>query len=84
MMLTQRVQTPPVLHNGPYDSKEHFANLFKLLEKSAGGRASKHTSDGVYMWRLQGIDAGEFSRSLMDKAANAVRQGAKDAKEGIS
>ena len=32
-------------------------------------------SDGVYMWREQGIDAGEFSRGLMHESAKAVAAG---------
>lgn len=32
-------------------------------------------SDGVYMWREQGIDAGLFSRGLMDAAAAATSKG---------
>jgi len=45
------------------------------------GASALGVADGVYMWRLQGIDAGEFSRALMDNAAKAVKQGAKDARE---
>lgn len=32
-------------------------------------------ADGVYMWREQGIDAGLFSRGLMDAAAAATSRG---------
>lgn len=35
-------------------------------------------SDGVYMWRSQGIDAGVFSRSLMLSAKNAIQYGQTD------
>jgi len=35
-------------------------------------------SDGVYMWRSRGIDAGVFSRSLMLSAKNAVEYGQSD------
>jgi len=38
-------------------------------------------SDGVYMWRLQGIDAGEFSKQLMETAAAEVNAGAKSARK---
>ena len=33
-------------------------------------------ADGVYMWATQGIDAGEFSRSLMQTAKHTVEAGA--------
>lgn len=36
-------------------------------------------SDGVYMWRLQGIDAGLFSQQLMQSAAETINTGASDA-----
>ena len=32
-------------------------------------------ADGVYMWATQGIDAGEFSRSLMQTAKSTVEAG---------
>ena len=32
-------------------------------------------ADGVYLWRWQGIDAGEYSRMLMSSAAEALRSG---------
>ena len=32
-------------------------------------------ADGVYMWKQQGIDAGEFSRSLMRYAKQAIKDG---------
>jgi protein phosphatase PTC7 len=32
-------------------------------------------ADGVYLWRWQGIDAGEYSRLLMNHAAEALRSG---------
>lgn len=32
-------------------------------------------ADGVYMWATQGIDAGEFSRSLMQTAKHTVEAG---------
>eukprot|EP00238_Polyblepharides_amylifera_P015904 CAMPEP_0196584316 /NCGR_PEP_ID=MMETSP1081-20130531/46634_1 /TAXON_ID=36882 /ORGANISM="Pyramimonas amylifera, Strain CCMP720" /LENGTH=462 /DNA_ID=CAMNT_0041905483 /DNA_START=388 /DNA_END=1776 /DNA_ORIENTATION=+ len=38
-------------------------------------------SDGVYMWRTQGIDAGEFSRGLMTHASTAVASGTSCAQE---
>ena len=39
-------------------------------------------SDGVYMWRSHGIDAGVFSRSLMLSAKNAVQYGQTDVLNG--
>lgn len=39
-------------------------------------------SDGVYMWRNRGIDAGVFSRSLMLSAKNAVEYGQSDVLNG--
>lgn len=33
-------------------------------------------ADGVYMWATQGIDAGEFARSLMQTAKHTVEAGA--------
>ncbi|OUS49287.1 Serine/threonine protein phosphatase [Ostreococcus tauri] len=33
-------------------------------------------ADGVYLWRWQGIDAGEYSRALMTHAAEALISGA--------
>ena len=30
-------------------------------------------ADGVYLWRMQGIDSGEYSRLLMNAAARAAR-----------
>ena len=32
-------------------------------------------ADGVYLWRMQGIDSGEYSRLLMNAAADALRAG---------
>jgi len=32
-------------------------------------------ADGVYLWRWQGIDAGEYSRALMSSAASALQSG---------
>ena len=32
-------------------------------------------ADGVYMWKQQGIDSGEFSRSLMRYAKQAIKEG---------
>lgn len=35
-------------------------------------------ADGVYMWREQGIDAGLFSRRLMEFARHSVDLGTTD------
>ncbi|KAK9806298.1 hypothetical protein WJX72_009199 [[Myrmecia] bisecta] len=35
-------------------------------------------ADGVYMWRTQGIDAGLFSRDLMQTARSAIENGKTD------
>jgi protein phosphatase PTC7 len=35
-------------------------------------------ADGVYMWKLQGIDSGLFSQSLMTVAKSAVEGGSTD------
>lgn len=32
-------------------------------------------ADGVHMWREQGIDAGQYSRTLMDAAKNQITMG---------
>lgn len=39
-------------------------------------QAALGVSDGVYMWRTRGIDAGEFSRALMRHASEALLQSA--------
>ena len=39
-------------------------------------------ADGVYMWATLGIDAGEFSRSLMRTAKLAVESGTADVLNG--
>ena len=39
-------------------------------------------ADGVYQWREQGIDAGEFSRLLMQTALQAVEEGQPDVLKG--
>lgn len=39
-------------------------------------------ADGVYQWREQGIDAGEFSRLLMQTALEAVEEGQPDVLKG--
>lgn len=39
-------------------------------------------ADGVYQWREQGIDAGEFSRLLMHTAMEAVEEGQPDVLKG--
>jgi len=39
-------------------------------------------ADGVYQWREQGIDAGEFSRLLMHTALEAVEEGQPDVLKG--
>ena len=40
-------------------------------------------ADGVYQWREQGIDAGEFSRLLMQTALQAVEEGQPDVLKGL-
>ena len=40
-------------------------------------------ADGVYQWREQGIDAGEFSRLLMRTALQAVEDGQPDVLKGL-
>ncbi len=40
-------------------------------------------ADGVYQWREQGIDAGEFSRLLMHTALEAVEEGQPDVLKGL-
>lgn len=40
-------------------------------------------ADGVYQWREQGIDAGEFSRLLMHTALQAVEDGQPDVLKGL-
>ena len=39
-------------------------------------------ADGVYQWREQGIDAGEYSRLLMHTALEAVEEGQPDVLKG--
>lgn len=41
----------------------------------SGDVFSLGVADGVYMWATQGIDAGEFSRSLMQTAKATVEAG---------
>ena len=40
-------------------------------------------ADGVYQWREQGIDAGEFSRLLMQTSLQAVEEGQPDVLKGV-
>jgi protein phosphatase PTC7 len=49
-----------------------------FVERLPGGGAALGVSDGVWMWRLHGIDAGAFSRALMRHAAAAVAAGETD------
>ena len=39
-------------------------------------------ADGVYQWREQGIDAGEFSRLLMHTALDTIEAGQPDVLKG--
>lgn len=41
-------------------------------------------ADGVYQWREQGIDAGDFSRLLMQTALEAVEEGQPDVLKGVA
>ena len=41
-------------------------------------------ADGVYMWKQQGIDSGEFSRSLLRYAKKAIEDGETDPVKGES
>lgn len=38
----------------------------------------------MYMWKQQGIDSGEFSRSLMRYAKQAIKDGEADPVKGTS
>jgi len=64
-----------VEERGRHDGKAHLSlskpTLFLPLFQAALG-----VSDGVYMWRTRGIDAGEFSRALMRHASEALREAA--------
>jgi hypothetical protein len=58
-----------------------------LTRGSRGGRGGVvglGIADGVYMWKTQGIDAGLFSRALMDTARREVEGGAADALAGAA
>ena len=39
-------------------------------------------ADGVYMWRHEGIDAGELARMLMSSASDTVSGGSTDVLHG--
>ncbi|KAK3239312.1 hypothetical protein CYMTET_50753 [Cymbomonas tetramitiformis] len=41
-------------------------------------------ADGVYMWRMKGIDAGLFSRALMTRSAESVAKGALSSQQVLS
>ena len=46
-----------------------------FMAKGAAGQFVVGVADGVYMWREHGIDAGEFSRGLMQSASATVAAG---------
>jgi len=56
--------------------------LTRGLRGGRGGVVGLGIADGVYMWKTQGIDAGLFSRALMDTARREVEGGAADALAG--
>ena len=39
-------------------------------------------ADGVYMWKMSGVDSGPFSRELMTSARAAVQTGVNDVRAG--
>ena len=51
-------------------------SLLNLFTKKKNPKAVLGVSDGVYMWRTRGIDAGEFSRALMRHASEALLRSA--------
>ena len=56
-----------------------------LPEIGRGCRAGAYglgVADGVYMWRDQGIDAGDLARTLMSSASDAVSGGMRDVLHG--
>lgn len=44
-----------------------------------GGLVALAVADGIYMWRDKGIDAGEFSRHLLQSCRKALEDGNSDA-----
>jgi protein phosphatase PTC7 len=56
-------------------------DAYFVSSSSDGSRLGMGVADGVYMWRMHGIDAGMFSRSLMDTAKREVEGGEGDALE---
>jgi protein phosphatase PTC7 len=54
-------------------------DAYFYADNAETGVAAVGVADGVYMWRDQGIDAGEFSRALAAGAARAVAAGGADA-----
>lgn len=41
-------------------------------------------ADGVYMWRMKGIDAGLFSRALMSRSSESIAKGALSSQQVLS
>jgi len=62
---------------GERQSREHGGKkLTPPPPKKNITQAALGVSDGVYMWRTRGIDAGEFSRALMRHASEALLRSA--------
>jgi protein phosphatase PTC7 len=53
-------------------------DAYFLQARLPAGGLGLGVSDGVWMWRLHGIDAGAFSRALMRHAASALAAGEAD------
>lgn len=68
-------RTKAVLHQGFGHGGE---DAYYIAWGPRNGMLGLGVSDGVYMWRDQGIDAGVFSRSLMLSAKNAIEYGQTD------
>ncbi len=64
------------------DHTAHHASAWPL-HSYRHGIIGMGIADGVYQWREQGIDAGEFSRLLMHTALEAVEEGQPDVLKGL-
>ena len=90
--LTPRRVTPKCKHGRDYWYSVLFSDMqggvrFSIKVEfygycGRGGVVGLGVADGVYMWKMQGIDAGLFSRTLMATARREVERGSADALAG--
>ena len=66
-----------------HDTVHHASACLRALLSYRHGMIGMGIADGVYQWREQGIDAGEFSRLLMHTALEAVEEGQPDVLKGL-